>query len=225
MSDERSYEAAPILDVSWVFFDIGSTLYDESECIKARVESTVQALGGLCTLCEFWTFMEREARANSAHPYRAVMEKLGSDIFMPWKKELEKPYPETARTLEKLCGKYRLGIIANQSRGTRLHLAKFGLEQFFNVVISSEEVGLEKPDPQIFKLALTQANCPPKRAVMIGDRLDNDIYPAKKLGMKTVWVKQGWGGLANLPTSDYTPDFEVDNLGEIPELLFMEVIK
>ena len=36
---------------------------------------------------------------------------------------------------------------------------------------------------------------------MVGDRLDNDIVPANKIGMKTVWIKQGFGGLA-MPESD-----------------------
>ena len=37
------------------------------------------------------------------------------------------------------------------------------------------------------------AGCQAENAVMIGDRLDNDIAPAKKLGMKTVWIRQGDG--------------------------------
>lgn len=37
------------------------------------------------------------------------------------------------------------------------------------------------------------AKCKPENAVMIGDRIDNDIVPAKQLGMKTIWIKQGFG--------------------------------
>ena len=47
----------------------------------------------------------------------------------------------------------------------------------------------------VFHCALAKAQCLPVNAVMIGDRLDNDIVPAKKVGMKTVWIKQCLGGL------------------------------
>ena len=57
---------------------------------------------------------------------------------------------------------------------------------------SSTEVGLEKPDPAIFQLALSQSGCEPAQAVMIGDRLDNDIRPARLLGWKTIRIAQGF---------------------------------
>jgi hypothetical protein len=47
-----------------------------------------------------------------------------------------------------------------------------------SVCLFSEEIGLEKPNPAIFRLALSHAGCAPKEAVTIGDRLDNDIPPS-----------------------------------------------
>jgi HAD superfamily hydrolase (TIGR01509 family) len=205
--------------LDWLFFDIGSTLFDESECIRTRVESTAEALAGTpheCSLSEFWALMEQMAKQQCAHPYRAVMKELGSDVFKPWRKELERPFPEAASMLEKLRGRYHLGIIANQSSDTKQHLASFGLDRFFEVVVSSSEAGLAKTDPEIFRLALSLAACAPERAAMIGDRLDNDIFPAKRLGMKTIWVKQGWGGLAAPMTFDYMPDPTISSLSELP---------
>lgn len=38
-----------------------------------------------------------------------------------------------------------------------------------------------------------RSGCWPENAVMVGDRIDNDIVPAKKMGMHTIWVKQGYG--------------------------------
>jgi FMN phosphatase YigB (HAD superfamily) len=50
---------------------------------------------------------------------------------------------------------------------------------------------------------------------MIGDRLDNDIIPAIKIGMKTIWVKQGWGGLGNLDVLPKKPDIIISNFTDI----------
>ena len=58
--------------------------------------------------------------------------------------------------------------------------------------LCSFELGLEKPDPAIFQLALERARCSPSQAVMIGDRLDNDIRPARLLGWKTIRIMQGF---------------------------------
>lgn len=50
---------------------------------------------------------------------------------------------------------------------------------------------------------------------MIGDRLDNDIIPAKQLGMHTIWVKQGFGGMADIKNAEIIADHTVESIGEI----------
>ena len=54
---------------------------------------------------------------------------------------------------------------------------------------------------------------------MIGDRIDNDIVPAKQLGMKTIWVKQGLGSLWNITDESEKADIEVNNLSDILNFL------
>ena len=107
-------------------------------------------------------------------------------------KELESPYEDAEQTLRALSSRYRIGVIANQTAGTEERLAKWGLMPFISICLSSTEVGLEKPDPAIFQLALSQSGCEPSQAVMIGDRLDNDIRPARLLGWKTIRIAQGF---------------------------------
>ena len=53
---------------------------------------------------------------------------------------------------------------------------------------------------------------------MVGDRLDNDIAPANKIGMKTVWIKQGYGGLSKPNSEEEQPDHTVDSLNELIHL-------
>ena len=118
--------------------------------------------------------------------------------------------------LTPLNKKYPLGVIANHGKDTAKQL---GLDTYFTVYTASEAAGCKKPDPRIFQMALTQANCDPKNAIMIGDRLDNDIYPAKKLGMQTIWIKQGFGGMTTPPSEEYTADFEVASLPELLRIL------
>ncbi|MCR4791959.1 MAG: HAD family hydrolase [Lachnospiraceae bacterium] len=136
-----------------------------------------------------------------------------------WDNSLEKLYPAASEVLSDLYGKYKMGIIANQVPGTRERIDNWGIGKYFDVVIASAEAGCAKPDPGIFITALEQAGCDPEEAVMIGDRLDNDIIPAKKLGMKTIWVRQGYAIYQKTDDESKSPDLTVDSIEELPAAL------
>lgn len=97
---------------------------------------------------------------------------------------------------------YKIGIIANQNPGTTDRMKKYGLSEYLDLVIASAEAGIAKPDLGIFELALKRANCLLGNAVVIGDRLDNDIIPAKRVGLKIIWISQGLGGMASQLTEE-----------------------
>ena len=67
----------------------------------------------------------------------------------------------------------------------------WGFSKFISLCLPSAELGLSKPDLAIFELAMERSDCEPEHAVMVGDRIDNDITPAKSLGWKTIRIKQG----------------------------------
>lgn len=120
--------------------------------------------------------------------------------------------------MQSLYGRYNLGIIANQSAGTGERLVQFGIREYFDVIVSSAEEGVSKPDKRIFELALQRADCTAEEACMVGDRLDNDIVPAAELGMSTVWVRQGWFGMGNVDLARFKPDFTVYRISEVTDI-------
>ena len=73
------------------------------------------------------------------------------------------------------------------------------LLRYFDVLAPSAELGIAKPDPAIFLWALRESGCDPENAAMIGDRIDNDVLPAKALGMRIVHILTG-------PAAIYAPD-------------------
>lgn len=91
--------------------------------------------------------------------------------------------------------------------------------KYIGFVIASAEEGVAKPDLRIFIIALERANCKPEEAVIVGDRIDNDIVPANKIGMKTVWIRQKFGGLAQPQTATETPDYTINSLNELFKIL------
>ena len=202
-------------EIKWIFFDIGSTLVDESECYKARYTETVKDTDITCE--EFENKVIEFSKQNKKGDHKAA--KHFNLRLSEWRKELEILYPDTKEVLKCLFERgYKLGIIANQSLGSEKRLEKWGILKYFSVVIASAEEGVAKPDQEIFLRALKKANCEPQNAFMVGDRLDNDIIPANKIGMKTVWIKQGLGGYSTPQTLLEYPDHTVNNLKELCDL-------
>ncbi len=202
-------------DIKWLFFDIGSTLVDESECVKKRCDVIIH--NNNIDRQEFYNKVTECAKTDS-YAVRAAAVYYGVEIPR-WYGELEKLYPDTKMILDTLSKKYKLGVIANQVAGTKDRLDDWGIGTYFDVVVASAEAGFAKPDLKIFNLALEQAGCKPNEAVMIGDRLDNDIVPAKQLGMKTVWVRQGFAKYQNVKNDNEQPDYIIDTIGDIVDVI------
>ncbi|MDR1409444.1 MAG: HAD family hydrolase [Oscillospiraceae bacterium] len=197
--------------IDWIFFDLGSTLLDETDRVNERISETAKRLKIDETM--FRTQLEITAKT---HPYVIHMELPNGAEWAPWPKRLDQLYLAAIPTLDLLHKKYRLGVIANHGKDTAQLL---GINRFFSTYMVSAAAGFGKPDLRIFKMALEQAGCAPKNAWMIGDRLDNDIYPAKKLGMKTIWIRQGFGGITEPMSADYEADYAVNTLPEILGIL------
>lgn len=201
-------------NIKWLFLDIGSTLVDESKCIEQRCR-TITSENNINEL-EFKNKVLEYAK-ESFQPVKLAAKYYGTKIPV-WNKELEYLYPNVESILSQLSKKYKLGIIANQSLGTKERLEHWEICKYFNIIVASAEEGCEKPDSKIFNIALNRADCKAEDAVMIGDRLDNDIVPAKKIGMKTIWVKQGFAKYHSIKDKNEHPDYTIDTISELIKL-------
>lgn len=203
-------------DIRWIFFDLGSTLIDETEADIHRILEMTAGTGvTMEAYCEKRLEMINQGRPGDL----AAIEFFGL-TKTPWHSEDEIPYPDTAETLSELtCRGFRLGIIANQNPGTEQRLAKWGLRRFFDVIAASSELGISKPDTAVFQWALTAADCPAENAIMVGDRLDNDIAPANRIGMHTVRILRGPGAYSRPQSTDELPEYTISTLEPLLSLL------
>ena len=202
-------------NVKWLFFDVGSTLVDESVVYEGRMKDVAKIANVT------YEYVYETAIAFYKENRKGDLEtmKLLNVERPEWKSEDEILYSDAEECLKKLSGKYKIGVIANQSPGTANRLENFGILKYIDLVIASAEEGIAKPDKRIFEIALSRANCEPNQSIMIGDRIDNDIVPAKKLGMGTIWIKQGFGRYWNITGDEEKADYEVNNLMEICDIL------
>ena len=199
----------------WIFFDIGSTLINEEKAYQDRIEQAIAE-----TNITYDTFYQRMLVLFQEGLKGDLIALQEYSLERPkWKSELEILYPDAKIVLETLHNRYKIGVIANQLPNLEKRLENFGIRQWIDLIISSADCGFSKPSSKIFQLALQQASCSASSAIMIGDRLDNDIVPAKALGMKTIWIKQGFSAYSPIQSPSEEPDFTINSLSDLLKIL------
>lgn len=207
--------------MDWLFFDIGSTLVDESLALDDFINRCILVLNkeGIVVSKEEYCNLIYCIAAKGGDAIREAWQYFAPSFLErpKWSHYLERLYPDVKSLLQQLSQNFHLAVIANQDKNLKKRLEIFGILDEFEILVSSTEVGLYKPDIRIFQYALEQAGIQPSRAIYIGDRVDNDIIPAKKLGMRTVRILQGMGQYA-CEDVHYASDWQVSCLNDILEL-------
>jgi putative hydrolase of the HAD superfamily len=123
-------------------------------------------------------------------------------------------FPHAHETLQYLQSKYALHLISNGfGESTRYKITNTNISGYFEHVIISEVVGVNKPDRQIFEHALNLADASKEDSVMVGDSLEADILGALNFGMDAIYFNP-----MNLPKPDYVP-VQITHLKELTLML------
>jgi putative hydrolase of the HAD superfamily len=104
------------------------------------------------------------------------------------------PFPQSIKLIEHYINVPKCIISNGQRIFSELELRFFGLYDYFDFVIFSSDVGYQKPDRRLFMTALKklELELEPKCVMSIGDSYENEILPAKKLGIHSMHIKDAW---------------------------------
>jgi putative hydrolase of the HAD superfamily len=131
---------------------------------------------GKITEQEFWNRFLETARA----------EKIDIEQAKKMWKRYQEPIENMLDLLKKLRIRYRLASLATISKEwLDFKRKKFGLDSYFDIIISSGHSGLAKPDPKIYKIIIQKLDAKPAECVFIDDQKIN-LLPAKEMGMTTI---------------------------------------
>jgi 5'-nucleotidase len=200
--------------IRWVFFDVGNVIMNDDPVMAFLYAELHQAMETAGKGIPFPALLaEREADLGAhgpGHWYRLGEKHLGTDglhaLMHHCAVAIRSAYlayhnllPGMAQAVETLAEEFSLGLLANQLRESVDALSVLGLRRHFRILALSELVEHKKPEPGIFEWAIREAACRPGETAMVGDRIDNDIVPARRAGMWTVWFH------APLAAKGYTP--------------------
>lgn len=113
----------------------------------------------------------------------------------------------------------RLGLVANQPRSVLAELDAAGIGHYFDHREVAGTHGFRKPDVRIFLRACADLEVPPEQCLMVGDRLDNDIVPAKQLGMYAVRLRTGRHASQQPRSWEEAPDRDLSDITRLIDLL------
>lgn len=123
--------------------------------------------------------------------------------------------------LKKLSRNYKLGLVSNFTYSPLIHagLRKLDINQFFNAILVSHEVGWRKPHPKIFNEALKRLRVSAHETVYVGDSPVEDIKGAEATDMKTIFVSSQFYSVKHLSESQQKPDMILKDLCELSKTL------
>jgi putative hydrolase of the HAD superfamily len=102
--------------------------------------------------------------------------------------------PGTLETLAQLKGRgFTLGVVSNADGRVASFLELVGINKYLDFVVDSGAVGVEKPNPRIFQIALEQARATPEQAVHVGDVYEVDVVGARAAGIEPIMLVSNGG--------------------------------
>ena len=199
-----------------VFFDVGETLVNEDAVWRAWADH--YGVPPLTFMGALGAVIERRAHHTEVFRYFGTdPAEVGPGLHQISAADLYDDAVPCLRALKEAG--YLVGVSGNQPPDVSERLmASLGLD--LDVVASSAAWGVEKPDPEFFARVASVAGLRPEEVAYVGDRVDNDVLPAKKAGMTAVFIRRGpWGYVhAAWPEADVA-DLRIDALSELPAAL------
>lgn len=209
--------------IRWVWFDVGETLIDETR----HWAGWADWLG--VTHLTFFAALGAVIAERRDHRAAFTLLRPGFDLAAARAARAAAGqhegfsaadlYPDVAGALALLrAAGLRIGIAGNQPSWAEAALIEIGLPA--DMVATSDGWGVQKPDPAFFTRLARESGVPPHQIVYVGDRLDNDVLPARAAGMWAVFLRRGpWGHIhATWPERSQAHAL-IDSLDVLPALL------
>jgi len=206
------------LPVRTILFDLDDTLFDHTATARAALLATAAARATLRAVPSEVLYQQYSELLEELHPqvmmgqlsYLAAREVRFRRLLAPYEsapsvadladlaeqhyahyRRLRQPVAGALALLRRLKPHYQLGVVTNNRTAEQEEkLAFLGMSGLVDALITSEAVGVLKPDPAIYHAALAQLHAAPEETVMVGDNWQADVVGALAVGIRPVWLNR-----------------------------------
>ncbi|MCL2059035.1 MAG: HAD-IA family hydrolase [Oscillospiraceae bacterium] len=210
-----------------ILFDLDDTLLDRSSTFSLYCDLVIETLlmpyismPDRQLIKQFMVSHDKNGYESRTDFYRKLTQQWqtpysAEDLERHWYDNFAKfavPESNLIETLDYLSTKYKLGIVTNGgSSMQRSKIEALGIEKYFQAIVISGEVNMQKPDIAIYLLACEKIGVEPPKVLFVGDHYQNDVAGAARAGLKAIWINKFAGSEAYRHT--------VGKLSEIRPLL------
>jgi HAD superfamily hydrolase (TIGR01549 family) len=213
-----------------IFLDAGGIILNEEtfeNMSAAIITGIIKSFNKNYSMENYWNDVEEAVYRYVPKTYDYILYKniVNKNDF----KELKKKYKDQLKNknnrfylmdgikdfLMNYSKDYAIGILGQYGSDFKKYLEEEDILKYFTFTEIQDDYNITKPDPRYFEAILKRCACKAEESVMVWDRIDKDIVPAKLIGMKTIRVKVGIHKNQEPRIPEEIPDVTVKNIGEI----------
>ncbi len=223
------------MKITTVLLDAGGVILDESEHEQVRAELAVEILSSVVpeySISEYHSDIEEAVKCFCPGVYQYVFwktltrdmtlfDRLYATFLSEWKNR--KPplrlNPHLENELSAICAEFDVGIAGQYGRELLDLLEERALLECFTHRLTQDDFSTTKPDIRFYDQILKASGVEPQQCLMVGDRIDKDVIPAKLLGMKTILIRVGLHKNQQPRIPFEVPDAELESLVGLAETI------
>ena len=214
----RFFNTSAPLPITTILFDLDDTLFDHTATARAALAATAAGRPGLRGVPAETLYQRYSELLEELHPqvmrgqvsYLAARELRFRRLLAPYEgevggaalatlaeqhyahyRQLRQAVPGALALLQRLKPDYQIGVVTNNRTAEQEEkLAFLGMSGLVDALITSEQVGVLKPDPAIYHAALRRLRAAPAATLMVGDNWQADVVGALAVGIRPVWLNR-----------------------------------
>jgi FMN phosphatase YigB (HAD superfamily) len=223
------------MEITTVLLDAGGVILDESEHEEVRARITVEILSTVIpgySIDTYYADVEEAVNCfcpsvyqyvfwKSARGSRSLFDQLYASYFDEWQSrkpplQLTLGFESELRTI---CENFEVGIAGQYGRELLELLEERAILDCFTHRLTQDELSTTKPDPRFYEQIVKACGGHPQSCIMVGDRIDKDVIPAKLLGMRTILIRVGLHKNQRPRIPFEVPDAELDGVSGLAQLI------
>jgi HAD superfamily hydrolase (TIGR01549 family) len=213
-----------------IFLDAGGVILDETEFeeISSKIiTNIIKNYNVNYSIKDYWNNVDEAVYRFVPKVYDFILYKNinNLDDFNKLKVQYKNELKQTNIKFKLMDGindflkisskQYKIGILGQYGKDFRQYIKEINLYKYFTFAEIQDDYKITKPDPRYFNAVLKRCKCRPEESIMVGDRIDKDIIPAKMVGMKTIRIKTGIHKNQEPRIPEEIPDLTVNKIEEI----------